>query len=687
LLRAPTGCDCTCKRRLRGVRVVLYERRCSGPCYTKNGLLSAPTQHNQPKISGFFTKPALEAAPASPRVPEIDETPLRSPNEDSHDDPLGGGVVETHPLPIVTINKEEKGKYSIICRIYTLKRVEREVIVIEDSPLRPPPPKTLDTPNVEFPNLSHPKMQPNPVKKKKPVHPFFVARTAATTNPSTHKAARQKDSPVSSPGNQLPPWPNSENVHCGFSERILGAHVSIFPLRFASMEASSAIKATKSNRALDVSNLINLTAPSPGIIEHNLSFDSLTTSDSLPDEHLQNPAISRLFSPYSKLPSNRTWNDKYAPTKAHEVLKNDENATYMRSWLKALEIQLENTGQCEGSRGTKRPRLNVQRDVPRKRRKRSGELDDFIADDDDIEDESDEELDLGDDDGGDEDLSIGDDLPRGSTISSPLSSRFPSPLPAPLTIPRGTKSRPLARRIIESSPANSPLSSVQDLPTKDPVVNKATGTEHPSFSERLTNTILLKGPCGSGKTAAVYACAQELDWKVFEFYPGIGKRSGAGFMNEVGGTGENHRVGGLAAHLHPQAPDTEPQGFSQAQGFGFLTSPSKKRAREPSPTPSHATLEKDGGSDVRQSLILVEEADILYQSDGNFWPTLINFIRKSRRPVVITCNGELTGFACFECFDSIEKTYLRYLWGICHYSQPLSSRHATSNWQHRICRL
>ena len=42
----------------------------------------------------------------------------------------------------------------------------------------------------------------------------------------------------------------------------------------------------------------------------------------------------------------------------------------------------------------------------------------------------------------------------------------------------------------------------------------------------------------------------------------------------------------------------------------------------------------------RQSLILLEEVDILFKEDTNFWPSLVTFIKSSRRPVVLTCNGQ-----------------------------------------------
>lgn len=39
------------------------------------------------------------------------------------------------------------------------------------------------------------------------------------------------------------------------------------------------------------------------------------------------------------------------------------------------------------------------------------------------------------------------------------------------------------------------------------------------LEDRLLNTLLITGPTGVGKTAAVYACAQELGFKVRQVVP------------------------------------------------------------------------------------------------------------------------------------------------------------------------
>ena len=138
---------------------------------------------------------------------------------------------------------------------------------------------------------------------------------------------------------------------------------------------------------------------------------------------------------------------------------------------------------------------------------------------------------------------------------------------------------------------------------------------------RKTNTIVISGPTGSGKTATVFAAARELGYTVFEVNAGA-RRSGKDILDLVGAMCGNHLV------RHPAKGVDDP--FSR-------TNPAAKQGG-------------GGGADDRgdeqqqmrqgQSLVLFEEVDILFEEDKNFWSTVLGLMAKSKRPIVLTCSDE-----------------------------------------------
>ena len=318
----------------------------------------------------------------------------------------------------------------------------------------------------------------------------------------------------------------------------------------------------------------------------------------VPDQHEHNhPAVTPFMKKKREnLQSRRPWPEKWRPSCAQEVLGNERSAIYLRDWLRALELQLEvgrttnpaemknvvPKGAKSSSRGIKRPRVvrAVEKTRGRKKlRHNSDDEEDWIV-------YTDEEL--GDDVFTRSDVDICEDL-----ISEPLASR-----------------------------ECSQNGNIQ--PLRDGSVGQDSSQPH--------NTILLTGPHGNGKTTAVYACAKELDWDVFEVYPGIGKRNGASLDNYIGEVGKNH----LVHQTHRNSGDLLRTLFRRREDIDATNASLSGDETDNEIQGQDAKPAKP----IRQSLILLEEVDILFKEDSNFWNTVTGIIKECKRPVVCTCNGK-----------------------------------------------
>jgi sorting nexin-8 len=154
------------------------------------------------------------------------------------------------------------------------------------------------------------------------------------------------------------------------------------------------------------------------------------------------------------------------------------------------------------------------------------------------------------------------------------------------------------------------------------------------------NAILIAGPSGCGKTASVYAAAKELDFEVFEIYPGM-RRSAKDIFDKVGDMTQNHLVHKATQLDHardsPSGDDTQ---FGKIVFKTFLGG--KKTGTKAANSQSRPGTPKDEvgvkPQSQKQSLILFEEVDILFEEDRGFWSGVIQLIELSKRPVILTCN-------------------------------------------------
>lgn len=157
----------------------------------------------------------------------------------------------------------------------------------------------------------------------------------------------------------------------------------------------------------------------------------------------------------------------------------------------------------------------------------------------------------------------------------------------------------------------------------------------------VKNSILICGPPGSGKTASVFAVAHELDFEVFEIHPGM-RRTAKDIYDKVGDMTHNHlvqatasaplsRASSVLSDMDQVSDETPAVDSKQKSLAGFLG----KKGSEvplPKPRPEKEILQK-------QSLILFEEVDVLFDEDKTFWAGVQSLIATSKRPIVLTCNS------------------------------------------------
>ncbi|NXD20329.1 ATAD5 protein, partial [Spelaeornis formosus] len=204
----------------------------------------------------------------------------------------------------------------------------------------------------------------------------------------------------------------------------------------------------------------------------------------------------------------------------------------------------------------------------------------------------------------------------------------------------------------------------------------------------LCNTVLITGPPGVGKTAAVYACAQELGFKIFEVNASC-QRSGRQILSQLKEATQSHQVDkkGVNAHkpcffnscstakspkkmyspkkvISPRKPPLSPKGAGLKRSLPSKTLVNyfKISAKRKGIDGEATSEEKNGGNtqnslEVKKdaqiksiseegehnrksatSLILFEEVDIIFDEDVGFLSAIKTFMATAKRPVILTTN-------------------------------------------------
>ncbi|XP_029365350.1 ATPase family AAA domain-containing protein 5 isoform X2 [Echeneis naucrates] len=218
--------------------------------------------------------------------------------------------------------------------------------------------------------------------------------------------------------------------------------------------------------------------------------------------------------------------------------------------------------------------------------------------------------------------------------------------------------------------------------------------------DMLCNTMLITGPTGVGKTAAVYACAQELGFKVFEVNASS-QRSGRLILSQLREATQSHQVDSQGVNAHkpayfnsygtssspgaarpgssprkinsprrvvssprknPQSPRGAKKGslaptslanfFKMGQPTNKTPLPAKKNEQTATSKKVMNTNSKghnkhkdptsptesseEQNKKTATSLILFEEVDVIFDDDTGFLAAIKTFMTTTKRPVILT---------------------------------------------------
>ncbi|XP_074045079.1 ATPase family AAA domain-containing protein 5 isoform X2 [Macrotis lagotis] len=218
----------------------------------------------------------------------------------------------------------------------------------------------------------------------------------------------------------------------------------------------------------------------------------------------------------------------------------------------------------------------------------------------------------------------------------------------------------------------------------------------------LCNTVLITGPPGVGKTAAVYACAQELGFKIFEVNASS-QRSGRQILSQLKEATQSHQVDKQGVHSHkpcffnnysvgrspkklsspkkvltsprkpPLSPRVTKRGLTPRTLANYFKV-SSKQSDDVMMKPQKSKKEKQdiqtkttniSSSNVKElgveesirknatSLILFEEVDVIFDEDAGFLNAIKTFMATTKRPVILTTSDPTFSLTFDGCFEEI----------------------------------
>lgn len=137
-------------------------------------------------------------------------------------------------------------------------------------------------------------------------------------------------------------------------------------------------------------------------------------------------------------------------------------------------------------------------------------------------------------------------------------------------------------------------------------------TNSSSGMSSTNKAIVLTGPSGCGKTLFVYALANEMNFKVLEINAGA-KRTGKKVLKKLQEATQSHHVN------NNQCSQSE-------------------RSKNAKSRSNQSEDSEDSGGSQKLSLILIEDAEVVFEQDFGFVESINQLVQTTKRPVILITN-------------------------------------------------
>ncbi|KAL4707723.1 hypothetical protein ACJJTC_014904 [Scirpophaga incertulas] len=172
-------------------------------------------------------------------------------------------------------------------------------------------------------------------------------------------------------------------------------------------------------------------------------------------------------------------------------------------------------------------------------------------------------------------------------------------------------------------------------------------TDSTDCIKNYNNLLILTGPVGSGKTSMVYAVASELAMKVLEVNASS-KRTGKIMLQDLQEATKSHKVN--------RGMTSSQEVFQKGQDEVIICQKPKKRGRPKKSLDvntkrtfpkvkkdnevNHINYNKDKDNpQTCMSLVLIDDADIVFEQDDGFCSAIVQIVQCSKRPVILIASS------------------------------------------------